>query len=254
VPALPASYHPNSFFGFCFWHIIFSIIFYFIYPQDSTTDKVIKENSQTSLQSSSNGNENINIKKLDDNSKQKNGWELYLDSRFSDSIKSLLEEKKNFPDRINIYVILGWDYGNLKRYQEMQSISLEGLKYAPSDIRIMKNLAEAYYFQNMFKEAINYFNQYIKNRFNENDPYIGYAYYYLGTCYYNLNLYRKADVALSTAKFYRPQDNKIILQLAETMEKLNDREKARKFYENVLVFEPSNVEAQEGLKRVKTSQ
>jgi len=223
---------------------------FILFPQDATTDKSANQQSSSAA---SQIKEEVKVQN-EESQKPKNGWELYLDGRFNDSIKMLIEEKKTFPDRVNIYVILGWNYYYLKRYKEMENISLEGIKLAPNDMRIVKNLAEAYYFQSMFMEAVSYFERYIKNKFNENDSYISTAYNYLGNCYYNMKLYRKADTALSTVNYYKPRDLRINLILADINEKLNEKEKARKFYETVLALDPSNTQAQDGLKRVKNTQ
>jgi tetratricopeptide (TPR) repeat protein len=231
-----------------------------IFSQDTTSDKTksTQPQQQQQTQQLSSTPEQTNTQTTNpiknEQQKQKNGWELYLDGRYTESVNALVEEKKNFPDRVNIYVILGWDYYYLKRFKEMEIVSAEGIKVAPNDIRIVKNLAEAYYFQGMFMEAVSYFEKYIKSRINENDPYINQAYYYLGICYYNIKLYRKADVALSTAKYFKPNDLKLTLILADINERLNEKEKARKLYETVVSIDPSNTQALDGLKRVKNPQ
>lgn len=217
--------------------IIIFFIFFIIFKiraQDVSGDNVIKTDNM---------NQNVN--------KVKNGWDYYNEARFYDSIKALLEEKRLFPDRINIYVILGWDYLNLKDYASMEKVSLEGLKLSPDDVRIIKNLIEAYFFQNKFSEAIPCLEKYIALRYNFKDPYISTVYYYLGVCYFKSGYYRKADISLSTALYYMPNDINAIIQLAEANEKLNQIEKAKNLLNNALKIQPNNTQAQDGLKRLE---
>ena len=202
--------------------VLISITINFIFSQDNTLD----------------------IKKM-------NGWDYYEKGRYRESINALKVEKKSYPNRINIYVIMAWDYLSLRNYPSMEKISKEGLKIRPNDVRVIKNLAEAYYFQKKYSEAIFYFEKYIFSKYKMKDPYLAIVYYYLGVCFYNLNFYRKADIALSFAKYYRPKDIKIILTLANTKEKLEEYDKANNLFNNVLKIKPNNKPALEGIKRIK---
>ena len=87
----------------------------------------------------------------------------------------------------NVYVILGWDYRQLRRYKEMEEISLEGLKVNSTDIRLVRNLGESYYFQNSFLNAVKEFEKYISYkyisyRYNRNDSYVSLIYYFRKPC------------------------------------------------------------------------
>jgi tetratricopeptide (TPR) repeat protein len=216
----------------------FFVFFIFIvlmklFSQDATNDSVNKN---------SNANQTVRVK---------NGWDYYNEGRFYESIKALLEEKKYFPDRVNIYVILGWDYLNLNDYESAEKISVEGLKYAADDLRIMKNIIDAYYYQKKYAELVPHLEKYISFRYNANDPYLATLYYYLGISFLNLGSYRKADVSLSTALHYNPNDLNTLIQLAETMIKLNQIEKAKKFFNSALKIQPNSTEAADGLKRLE---
>lgn len=186
--------------------------------------------------------------------KQKNGWDHYADGNYEESIKALEEERKVYTDRINIYVILGWDYKMLKNYVEMEKISLEGIAIQPSDIRVIRNLAEAYYFQRKWSDAIPLFEKYISYRYNWDDPFIQTVYYYLGICFIYEEKYRKADIALSTAKNVRPNDVNTLIRLAFVKEKLEEYKKAISLYNTALKIQPTNQSAAEGLKRSKNNQ
>ena len=209
---------------------IISLILNIIYSQDQdvTTDNEIK--------------------------KEKNGWDYFIEGKYNESIKALKKEKELYPQRINIYVIMGWNYKKIYNYNLLEQISLEGLKINPRDARIVLNLAEAYYFQKKYSKAVSIFKKYIAFKYNKKDIYIPIVYYYLGNCYYNLNSYRKADIALSTAKYYNPNNIKTVLLLANTKEKLKEYDKANNLFNTALKIQPYNTIALDGIKRLKNPQ
>ncbi len=236
--------------------IIFAISIIFIislngYSQDNTSD--ISKQSNSSVSSSSSSVNSASSSAAENSSatpvREKNGWDLYQEGRYVDSINALKKEKALYPGRINIYVILGWDFKILKNYSEMENISLEGLNISSDDTRIIYNLIEAYYFQNKYDKAIPWIEKFIASSYQNLDQYAGKIYYYLGVCFLNTKEYRKADIALSTAKYYSQNDADILLKLANVKEKLNDMQKAREYYSAVLSLAPSNQEAIDGLKR-----
>lgn len=234
------------------FYILFILFFLnnYIFSQDQTSDSIKKQddNKVKTEENTDNYDNNNNV------NTPKNGWDLYQEGRYYDSIILLKDEMRRFPQRINVYVILGWDYRQLRRYKEMEEISLEGLKVNSTDIRLVRNLGESYYFQNSFLNAVKEFEKYISYRYNRNDSYVSLIYYYLGVCFYNLKSFRKADIALSTARYYQPNDNNTNLYLGKTMVELKQFEKAKKYFDTVLKNSPDNTEAIEGLKRIKDFQ
>ena len=238
--------------------LIISIYNYNIFAQDNTsdntTDKTNATNTNTDTNNTNNEAETTNNQIQVIKNVPKNGWDLYLEGRYSESINALMDEKIHFPGRINIYVIMGWDYKYLRNYYAMERISLEGLNVISDDTRILQNLAESYYFQEKYADAIPIFQKYIALKFDKNDTYIPEAYYYLGDCFYNIKSYYKADIALSTAKYFQPNNMKLLLKLALVKEKNKDLKKAEEYYNTVIKYDANNNEAKEGLSRVKSLQ
>jgi len=229
---------------------LLNILFTGLYAQDATGDKkenttAVTNNTNTTTSTNNSITNNTEVKQ------KKNGWNFYEEGRFIDSINALQEERKYFPDRINIYVILGWDYKEVKNFAEMEKISLEGLKFSNDDARIIKNLAEAYFLQNKHNEAIPQFQKYIFLKNNTNDPYIQTIYQFLGMSYYHTNQLYKADIALSTARFYQKNSVNILITLADIKEKQKDYNMALKYYNEALKLAPSNTQVIDGLNRVK---
>jgi tetratricopeptide (TPR) repeat protein len=132
----------------------------------------------------------------------------------------------------------------------MEKISLEGIRVNPDNIKVIKNLAEAYYYQKKYKEAIEYLEKYISKILNENDNFLKEAYLYLGISYLNIESYQKSDIALLTANYYLPNNKDVLLNMAILKEKLKDFEKSKELYNSVLKLEPENAEAKEGLERL----
>jgi tetratricopeptide (TPR) repeat protein len=225
-----------------FFYISIFVLFFnfFIFSQDQTSDSTTNNTTETEE------NNDVNT--------PKNGWVLYQEGRYYDSIVYLKQEMKQYPSRINVYVILGWDYRQLRRYKDMEEISIKGLKVNSTDIRLIRNLGESYFFQNKYSSAIKEFEKYISYRYNKNDSYLPTIYYYLGVCFYNQRLFKKADIAMSTARYFQPNNNRIILFLGKIMVELKEYEKAKKYFNDVLKKSPNNTEAIEGLKRIKDFQ
>ncbi len=220
---------------------VFIILLFFSvnsYSQDNTNDNRINNNTET---------ENT-IKKT------KNGWDYYSEGRYRESIAALELEKKYFPERINIYVIMGWCYRELRDFSNMEMISLEGLKIQPTDSRVHRNLAEAYFFQEKYNLAIGAFENYLKYKYTPaSDPYLSTLYYYLGICYYNTNQFRKADISLSLANFLKKNNQEVIYYLALTKEKLKEYKKSFDLYSLLLKINPNHQKGIEGLERIKTN-
>ncbi len=183
--------------------------------------------------------------------RQMNGYDYYIRGDYNRSVQALLQEKQQFPDRPNIYVILAWDYRELKKYNDMENISIEGLKIAPSDIRIVRNLAEAYFYQNKFQLALDKFSNYIQIRSIQNDNYNSSLYYYMGVCHYELGNYNRADIALSTSLYYQRGHYPSLISIAMTKEKLNEIESSLQYYNLALTARPGDRTALESINRLK---
>jgi tetratricopeptide (TPR) repeat protein len=183
--------------------------------------------------------------------KQMNGYDLWSAGKFKESIQNLEAEKKQFPDRSNIYVIMAWDYRDLRDFTSMENISLEGLKISTNDARMLKNLGEAYHAQKRYSEAAATFEKYLKYKNTWSDPYIPYAYYYIGVDYFYLNQNRKADIALSSANHYNPKNYNTLILLAEIKEKLGEFKNSFNLFTQANQIQPNTQRALDGIARTK---
>lgn len=190
----------------------------------------------------------------DTTKKSYNGWDYYSMGKYNQSLQALENEKKVTPEQVNIYIIMAWDYRELKDFVKMELISLDGLKLQPTDARVLKNLAEAYYFQKRYYEAIPVFEKFIKYKFSWSDPYIQYAYYYLGACYYYTKQYWKADMALSTSNYYAGKVYNTLILLADVKQILGHNKKAFTYYTLANQVQPNTQRAIDGINNLKDKQ
>ncbi|MCG8570427.1 MAG: tetratricopeptide repeat protein, partial [Spirochaetes bacterium] len=133
----------------------------------------------------------------------------------------------------------------------MEKISLEGLNIKPSDIRLLKNLGEAYFFQNKYAKTVDTFEKYLKYSYQTNDTYLPTLYYYLGYSYLQLKSYYKADIAMSMAQHFKKNNILHYIYLGQINEQLDNKKKAYQFFQTALKMDPNNSTAQEALDRLK---
>ena len=140
----------------------------------------------------------ISLNAQDNAAKPKNGYELFLDGRYQDSLAALESERQAHPERMDIYVISGWCYRELKDYASMERVSKEGIRIQPTDHRALRNLATALYWQAKYSEAVESFDSYLKYK-NEpkKDNFYLQAYWQMGVCYYNMKQWLKSDICFS---------------------------------------------------------
>jgi tetratricopeptide (TPR) repeat protein len=180
-----------------------------------------------------------------------NGWDYYNAGKYKESLQSLDIEKKQFPERINIYVIMGWDYRELKDFVDMERISNEGIKLQPTNYYLIKNLADALYYQNKYYDCIGMYEKYLKYKNNWNDVNVPYAYYYLGVSYYYLKYFKKADIALSAANHFMPKNYNTLILLAEVKEIQGENKNAFNLFTSANLIQPNTQRAIDGIARTK---
>lgn len=227
--------------------VLLTIFSFNLYSQDEVIntdeDIVVDENTEINKQETT-----VTIKK------EKNGWDYYAEGNYYESIKALEEEKRNFPNRINIYIILGWNYKMLKNFEKMEEVSLTGMQIVPNNRNIIKNLAESYYFQGKYSNAITEYQKYLKYRFVNkwSDPQLYNIYLYLGYSFYEVKSYHKADIALTQALQMLPNNVSVNYVLGLVNQALKNDEKAILYYKNTLKYQPTHNEAQKKLNEIQS--
>jgi tetratricopeptide (TPR) repeat protein len=184
--------------------------------------------------------------------KPKNGWDYFAAGQYQESLKALESERQSFPERMDIYVIEGWCYRELKDWANMERISAEGLKIQPNDPRALKNIGDAMFWQGKYQQAVQYYDGYLKYKYQpKTDTNYATVYYRMALCYYNLKQWLKADICFSLHNRYKPNDYLTIMNLADVKEKLGEYNKAYNLYQQTLKIRPNNQRGLEGVNRLK---
>ena len=203
-------------------------------------------------QQNDNNQDSDNTSQDNQNSKQdedKDGYILWKERKYEQSIAKLKEEIVAFPQRIDIYVIMGWDYLALRQYSNALDISKKGLAISPNDSRLHLNLGETYFNLRQYNPSVYHLQKYLAA--NPQSYKKAYIYFLMGLAYYRLKHYHLADISLSTAIYYKPNSARYITQLGLIKEKLNENKKALTFFEKALILNPGNLDALNGKKRVE---
>ena len=215
--------------------ILFSLSGFEIFSQQNNDNQANIENNQENQDS-----------KQDEG---KDGYILWKERKYEESIIKLKEEIISFPQRIDIYVIMGWDYLALRQYNNALDISKKGLAVSPNDNRLHLNLGESYFNLRQYNSSVYHLQKYLAA--NPQSYKKAYIFFLMGLAYYRLKQYNLADISLSTAIYYKPNSARYITQLGLIKEKLNENKKALSFFEKALVLNPGNLDALNGKKRIE---
>ena len=153
------------------------------------------------------------------------------------------------PKNMDSHTVLGWSLIRLGKHQEALESGLLGLKQARRDIRIIEIVAEAYYFLGKNREALKYFEEYCV--LAPTGERIGTAYFYMGEIFVRMGEYHHADIAFTTAVYYRANTAKWWARLGYAREMAEDFTYAMEAYEKALQLNSSITEAIRGRERVR---
>lgn len=186
----------------------------------------------------------------------RNGRDLEAMGRLDDakgmyakSIEVCLEDLTVNPKNMDAYTIHGWALIRLGKYQETVKVCLEALKIT-ADYRIIETLAEAYFYQDNFKESLKNMEKYIDAA--PRGERISTAYFFVGEIYRIQKQYNKAEIAYSAAVYLEPAISLWWYRLATVRESIGDKVFAKEAYQHALRLRPDYKAALEGLSRVST--
>ena len=183
------------------------------------------------------------------NPKKKDSLQEYRNGSYEAAIKICKAEIASDPNNLESHVVLCWSLVHLGRYEESRNYALAGRNISRYDPRIIEILGEVYFFQGRNHEALHYFQEYINlatqgSRINE-------VYYYIGEIFIRQGHFRRADIALSTAVYYMPQNAHWWSRLAYARENAGEYQSAIAAYEQALALNENLNDARKGLNRVK---
>jgi Flp pilus assembly protein TadD len=155
------------------------------------------------------------------------------------------------PNNLESHVVLCWSLVNLGRYEEGRTYALAGRNISRYDPRIIEILGEVYYFQGRNNEALQYFQEYVS--LAPQGTRINTVYYYIGEIFIRQGQFRRADIALSTAVYYMPQNAEWWTRLAYARENAGETREAITAYEKALSLNTQLIDARRGLERARAN-
>jgi Flp pilus assembly protein TadD len=173
----------------------------------------------------------------------------YRNGNYEQAVLICRNELKLNPRNLESHVVICWALLRLNRYMEARNYAREAQNLNRYDVRIIEVLGEIDYFEGRNNEALQYFQEYI-NLAPEGQR-IETVYYYIGEIYIRLGRFRHADIALSTAVHWRPDNAEWWTRLAYAKENAGDLSEAAKAYEKALELNSRLNDARRGLERVR---
>ena len=182
-------------------------------------------------------------------SQKKDALQEYRNGSYEEAIRICKAGITANPNDLESHVVLCWSLVHLGRYEEGRNYALAGRKISRYDPRIIEILGEVYFFQGRNYEALQYFQEYISlapqgDRLNS-------VYYYIGEIFIRQGRFRRADIALSTAVYYMPNNAYWWVRLAYARENAGEYRNAMLAYEKALALNENLGDARKGLDRVK---
>jgi tetratricopeptide (TPR) repeat protein len=177
--------------------------------------------------------------------------ELYRTGKYSDAIIVCQQELQETPKNIDSHVVLGWSYLKLKQYQEAINAGRKGLEIAPNDPRLIQIIGEGDVFLGKIDDALINLEEYVALR--PGGDRIARVYWLMGECYISLREYQNADIAISTALYFEPNNPSSAswwARLGYAREMANDLKRSQEAYSRALTIDPGLADALRGKERV----
>ncbi|MDR1389585.1 MAG: tetratricopeptide repeat protein [Treponema sp.] len=175
----------------------------------------------------------------------------YRSGNYEEAVQICKQELKINPGNLESHVVICWSLLSLRRYEECRLYAIAGRTISRYDPRIIETLGEAYYFQGRNSEALQYFQEYIN--LAPQGSRIDIVYYYTGEIFIRLGQYRRADIALSTAVYYVPQNAEWWTRLAYARENAGEDAASLTAYERALSINTNLIDAQRGRSRIRSA-
>ncbi|MGP1587453.1 MAG: tetratricopeptide repeat protein [Treponemataceae bacterium] len=173
---------------------------------------------------------------------------------FQKSVEVCQQELKVKPNNIESYVVLTWSKLRLEGpngkpdYKGTIVDCQNALKINPKEYRIIETMAEAYFYDDNYKESLKYFEQYVNGVPREER--VATAYFFMGEIFRITHRYEHADIAYCTALQKEPTVALWWYRLGRARESNGNKLGAKNAYQNALKYKPNYQDASDALKRV----
>jgi tetratricopeptide (TPR) repeat protein len=180
----------------------------------------------------------------------------YRAGNFERAVRICREEITANPNNLESHVVICWSLLRLNRLDEALGFARAGRTLSRYDARITEVLGEISFYQGRNTEALQYFQEYVN--LSPEGPRIDMVYYYIGEIYIRLGRFRHADIALSTAVHWAPENAAWWTRLAYAKERAATAQspvdaagmgEAINAYERALALNSQLNDARRGLER-----
>lgn len=172
---------------------------------------------------------------------------LFLDTRYEEARVAALTRILTDSEDIDAYVGLAWSLIELGRFADADNYARKGYAIR-KDPRLAEALGEASYHLGNNGDALRGLQEYI-GAFPESRR-AGRAYYYTGEVYIRLGRFMHADMALTAAVQYIPENSRWWSRLGWVREQAGRRLQALAAYDKALSIDPRLSEALIGRRRI----
>ncbi len=173
---------------------------------------------------------------------------LYREGNYDAAIEACKNEINARPGNMDSYAVLGWSLMAKRQYNEAFYWATEGLKIVPNDHRIVEVLGEANYYLGNNEDALRLFERYVV--LVPSGARIGAVYYFMGEIYIRQAKFKTADISLTAANRYEPQNAYWATRLGYAREMTEDYINAAKAYDTALQLNPQLSDAIRGKERI----
>lgn len=167
------------------------------------------------------------------------------------SVQICRDEIAENPNNLEAHVVICWALIRLNRFDEALRYARAGRNINRFDVRITQILGEVYYYLGRNNEALQFLQEYAANA--PEGQRIAQVYYLMGEIYIRQGRFRHADIALSTAVHWLPNNAAWWVRLGFTRESAGDLSSATEAYQWALSLNSQLTDAQRGLERIRRS-
>jgi len=173
----------------------------------------------------------------------------YRIGNYERSVQICRDEIALNANNLESHVVICWSLIRLNRFEEALTYARAGRVIHRFDVRITQILGEIHYYLGMNNEALQYFQEYASNA--PEGQRIDQVYYFMGEIYIRQGRFRHADIALSTAVHWMPNNAAWWVRLGFTRENAADLTGAIEAYDRALALNPQLSDAQRGIDRIR---
>lgn len=173
----------------------------------------------------------------------------YRLGNYAEAVEVCVAELESDSANMDSYAVLCWSLIKLAKFEEAARYAEQARTINRYDPRIAEILGEARYFQGRNEEALKLFQEYVT--LAPEGGRIDAVYFFIGEIYIRLGRFRHADIALSTAVRYVPNNALWWTRLGYTRERAGENRYAAAAYEKALSLDPQSADASHGLARTR---